>query len=100
MQPRSRPRGFEERLQRCAPSRQGLVQQHLALVQHDDAGGDFADEVEVVLELDTAKDQWSIAAGTYSDCAAWKANDLTIEGASPDATVITGAPCARIASPV
>jgi hypothetical protein len=35
-----------------------------------------------------------IAAGTYSDCAAWKANDLTIEGASPDATVITGAPCA------
>ncbi len=24
------------------------------------------DEVEVVLELDTAKDQWSIAAGTYS----------------------------------
>jgi 2-furoyl-CoA dehydrogenase large subunit len=25
-----------------------------------------ADEVEVVLELDTAKDQWSIAAGTYS----------------------------------
>ncbi len=25
-----------------------------------------ADDVEVVLELDTAKDQWSIAAGTYS----------------------------------
>jgi 2-furoyl-CoA dehydrogenase large subunit len=25
-----------------------------------------ADEIEVVLELDTAKDQWSIAAGTYS----------------------------------
>ena len=24
------------------------------------------DDVEVVLELDTAKDQWSIAAGTYS----------------------------------
>jgi 2-furoyl-CoA dehydrogenase large subunit len=25
-----------------------------------------ADDVEVILELDTAKDQWSIAAGTYS----------------------------------
>jgi 2-furoyl-CoA dehydrogenase large subunit len=25
-----------------------------------------ADDIEVVLELDTAKDQWSIAAGTYS----------------------------------
>ena len=25
-----------------------------------------ADDIEVVLEMDTAKDQWSIAAGTYS----------------------------------
>jgi 2-furoyl-CoA dehydrogenase large subunit len=28
--------------------------------------GLVADDVEVVLEIDTAKDQWSIAAGTYS----------------------------------
>ncbi len=31
-----------------------------------DALGLRPDDVEVVLELDTAKDQWSIAAGTYS----------------------------------
>jgi 2-furoyl-CoA dehydrogenase large subunit len=31
-----------------------------------DALGLSTDDVEVVLEMDTAKDQWSIAAGTYS----------------------------------
>jgi hypothetical protein len=39
-------------------------------------------------------DHVTIAAGTYSDCAVWNANNLTIEGAGPDATVITGKPCA------
>jgi hypothetical protein len=34
-----------------------------------------------------------IAAGTYSDCAVWKASNLTIEGASAATTVITGTPC-------
>src|SRR4030088_1505006 len=31
------------------------VQHHLALMQHDDAGGDFADEVQVVLDDDRAE---------------------------------------------
>jgi hypothetical protein len=35
-----------------------------------------------------------IAPGTYSDCAVWKANNLIIEGATPESTVITGTPCA------
>ena len=39
-------------------------------------------------------DHIKIAAGSYSDCAVWKANNLTIEGAGPDATVISGRPCA------
>jgi hypothetical protein len=39
-------------------------------------------------------DHVTIAAGTYSDCSVWKANNLTIEGAGPEATVITGTPCA------
>jgi hypothetical protein len=34
-----------------------------------------------------------IAAGSYFDCAVWKANNLTIEGAGPDATVITDKAC-------
>jgi hypothetical protein len=34
-----------------------------------------------------------IAAGSYFDCAVWKANDLTIEGAGPEATVITDKTC-------
>nr|WP_294557462.1 hypothetical protein [uncultured Rhodopila sp.] len=34
-----------------------------------------------------------IAAGSYFDCAVWRANDLTIEGAGPDATVITDKTC-------
>jgi hypothetical protein len=38
-------------------------------------------------------DHIQIAAGSYSDCAVWTANNLTIEGAGPDATVITGRPC-------
>ena len=38
-------------------------------------------------------DHITIAPGSYSDCAVWKANDLTIEGAGLDATVITGTPC-------
>lgn len=38
-------------------------------------------------------DRIQIAAGSYSDCAVWKANDLTIEGAGADSTVITGTPC-------
>ena len=41
-----------------------------------------------------AGDHVTIAAGTYSDCSVWKASNLTIEGAGPDATVITGTPCA------
>jgi hypothetical protein len=39
-------------------------------------------------------DHVTIAAGTYSDCAVWKANNLTIDGAGPDATMISGTPCA------
>jgi hypothetical protein len=38
-------------------------------------------------------DRIAIGAGTYTDCAVWKANDLTIEGAGADTTVITGTPC-------
>jgi hypothetical protein len=38
-------------------------------------------------------DKITIAAGSYSDCAVWKANNLTIEGAGADTTVITGTPC-------
>lgn len=38
-------------------------------------------------------DHIKIAAGSYSDCAVWKTNNLTIEGAGPDATVISGRPC-------
>jgi hypothetical protein len=34
-----------------------------------------------------------IAAGSYFDCAVWKANNLTIEGAGPDATVVTDKAC-------
>lgn len=34
-----------------------------------------------------------IAAGSYFDCAVWKANNLTIEGAAPDSTVITDKAC-------
>ena len=34
-----------------------------------------------------------IAAGEYFDCAFWKANDLTIEGAGAEATVITDKVC-------
>jgi hypothetical protein len=39
-------------------------------------------------------DHVTIAAGTYTDCAVWKASNLTIEGAGADATVITGPACA------
>jgi hypothetical protein len=39
-------------------------------------------------------DHVKISAGSYADCAVWKANNLTIEGAGPDATVITGPACA------
>jgi hypothetical protein len=38
-------------------------------------------------------DRIVIAAGSYFDCAVWRANDLTIEGAGPDATVITDKTC-------
>jgi len=38
-------------------------------------------------------DRITIAPGSYSDCAVWKASDLTIEGASADTTTITGTPC-------
>ena len=38
-------------------------------------------------------DQIIIAPGSYFDCAVWKANDLTIRGASADATVITDKTC-------
>jgi Right handed beta helix region len=34
-----------------------------------------------------------IAAGTYFDCAFWRANNLVIEGAGPDKTVITDKTC-------
>jgi hypothetical protein len=39
-------------------------------------------------------DHIAITAGSYSDCAVWKANDLTIEGAEAYTTVISGTPCA------
>src|SRR5271166_3312026 len=38
-------------------------------------------------------DHVMIAAGSYFDCAVWRANDLTIEGAGSDATVITDKAC-------
>ncbi len=38
-------------------------------------------------------DHITIAAGSYFDCAVWKANNLTIEGAGPDATIITDKTC-------
>jgi hypothetical protein len=38
-------------------------------------------------------DRIVIAAGSYFDCAVWKANNLTIEGAGPDSTVITDKTC-------
>ncbi len=34
-----------------------------------------------------------IAKGEYFDCAIWRANNLTIEGAGPEATVITDKTC-------
>jgi hypothetical protein len=34
-----------------------------------------------------------IAPGSYFDCAVWRANNLTIEGAGPEATVITDKAC-------
>jgi hypothetical protein len=36
----------------------------------------------------------AIAAGSYVDCAVWKANNLTVQGAGSDATVISGPACA------
>lgn len=39
-------------------------------------------------------DRVFIAPDTYADCAVWKASRLTIDGAGPDSTVITGAACA------
>lgn len=38
-------------------------------------------------------DRVEIAAGSYFDCAVWIANNLTIEGAGPDKTVITDKTC-------
>lgn len=38
-------------------------------------------------------DHIMIAAGSYFDCAVWKANDLTIQGAGPKLTVITDKTC-------
>jgi hypothetical protein len=38
-------------------------------------------------------DRITIAAGSYFDCAVWRANNLTIEGAGPEATVITDKTC-------
>jgi hypothetical protein len=38
-------------------------------------------------------DHVQIAAGEYFDCAVWRANDLTVEGAGPDLTVITDKVC-------
>ena len=38
-------------------------------------------------------DHVMIAAGSYFDCAVWRANNLTIEGAGPEATVITDKVC-------
>ena len=38
-------------------------------------------------------DHIRIAAGEYFDCAIWRANNLVIEGASPEGTVITDKVC-------
>lgn len=38
-------------------------------------------------------DHIMIAAGSYFDCAIWRANNLTIQGAGADATVITDKTC-------
>jgi hypothetical protein len=38
-------------------------------------------------------DRISIAAGSYFDCAVWRANGLTIEGAGPEGTIITDKAC-------
>ena len=38
-------------------------------------------------------DRIAISAGSYSDCAVWTADNLTIEGEGADSTVITGTPC-------
>jgi hypothetical protein len=38
-------------------------------------------------------DQITIAAGSYFDCAVWRANGLTIQGAGADATVVTDKTC-------
>ncbi|WP_428487669.1 hypothetical protein [Rhodopila sp.] len=38
-------------------------------------------------------DHINIAAGSYFDCAVWRANDLTIRGAAADTTVITDKTC-------
>ncbi len=38
-------------------------------------------------------DRIHIAAGAYTDCAVWRAANLTIEGAGPAATVISGPAC-------
>jgi hypothetical protein len=38
-------------------------------------------------------DRVVIAAGTYKDCAVWRASNLVIEGAGPDATVIADKTC-------
>jgi len=38
-------------------------------------------------------DRIEIAAGEYFDCAVWRANDLTVEGAGAAATVITDKVC-------
>ncbi len=38
-------------------------------------------------------DRIVIAPGSYFDCAIWKANNITIEGASADATIITDKQC-------
>jgi hypothetical protein len=39
-------------------------------------------------------DHIRIAAGSYADCAIWRASNLTIEGAGPEATIVAGTPCA------
>jgi hypothetical protein len=39
-------------------------------------------------------DHVTIAAGSYFECAVWRANNLVIEGAGPEATVITDKTCA------
>ena len=42
-------------------------------------------------------DRVAIAAGRYTDCAVWRANGLTIEGAGMEATVIAGPVCQDMA---